>query len=252
MEQEFKLVGIIPEEAEIASSLFKMNGKARDQLLFSYQHGRAAKTVWVQDFEDWNKRDYGRPVVDAHTGMLPPKVARMMINVALSGKREEKSVILDPFCGVGTILAEALILGANVIGSDINQRQIEKTQKNLEWFKNNYKLLIINYKLFCSDARKISTKIQNVDAIVTEPYLGPDRILENLYLTCFEDWKKVLKPGRKVVIVLPSFGSDDSLVKKVIDKVTAIGYILEAGPFSYFRPQAMVKRNICVFKYGSH
>ena len=68
--------------------------------------GWLGKTVAVQDFEDWGRRDYGRPEVEAHIGMLPPKVARMMLNIAVSGKQLAVSTVLDPFCGVGTILME--------------------------------------------------------------------------------------------------------------------------------------------------
>lgn len=188
-----------------------------------------AKTIWVQDFEEWNKRDYGRPAVDPHIGMLPPKVARMMVNVAGPG------TLLDPFCGVGTIVAEA----DKAIGSDINPAQIEKTKKNLDWLgKKN--------QLFVSDARQISKKLApgSIDAIVTEPYLGPDdkQVLEKLYLDCFADWQKILKPGGKVVIALPF----------VIDKAKIMGYSLLSGPFPYYRPQALVRRYIQIFQYGTH
>ena len=35
----------------------------------------------MQDFEQWGARDYGRPSRDAVRGMLPPKLARMMVNL---------------------------------------------------------------------------------------------------------------------------------------------------------------------------
>ncbi|MBI3558809.1 methyltransferase domain-containing protein [Candidatus Gottesmanbacteria bacterium] len=193
-----------------------------------------ARTVWVQDFEDWGKRDYGRPEVEAKIGMLPPKVARMMVNIG-SSDQVLGSSILDPFCGVGTIISEALGLGIKAIGSDIDPKQIARTRKNLEFFGQKA-------SLFVSDARKISEKIKNIDAIVTESFLGPadPKILEKLYLDCFENWKKVLKPNGKVVIALPF----------IIDKAKIMGYSLVAGPFIYARPQAKIKRNICVFTFN--
>lgn len=194
-----------------------------------------AKTIWVQDFEDWGKRDYARPEVEAHIGMLPPKVARQMVNIA-----QAKS-ILDPFCGVGTILSEALILGIKVIGSDINQNQIKKTQNNLDWLSRTYHLEPSNFRLFVCDARKIFEKVTNIDAIVTETDLGPKAGLDQLYLDCFIAWKGKVKT---VVIALPNL--------KVIDKIKAMGYILTAGPFIYARPQAKIKRHICVFQYGTY
>jgi len=90
------------------------------------------ETIAVQDFEEWNKRDYGRPAADPKAGMLPPKVARMAVNLA-----GEPKVLLDPFCGMGTILGEALLMGWSVFGSDISAEVIEKTRKNLEWLEGS-------------------------------------------------------------------------------------------------------------------
>lgn len=176
-----------------------------------------AKTIWVQDFEDWGLRDYGRPATSSHIGMLPPKVARMMVNIAGPGK------ILDPFCGVGTILAEA----QDAIGSDINSAQIEKTRKNLAWLGKKFPLQV-------ADARKVI--VPPVDAIVTEPFLGPANqpVLEQLYYDCFKHWQTILKPDGKVVIATPF----------PLDTAKLMGYSILGGPFMYFRPQAIVKRYI--------
>lgn len=207
-----------------------------------------AKTIWTQDFEDWGVRDFGRPAVDPHIGMLPPKVARMMVNIASAKLQNDPSnfTILDPFCGVGTILIEALTINVSVIGSDINPAQINKTKKNLQWLGKNCPLQV-------ADARKIS--IPPVDAIVTEPFLGPGnlQVLEELYIACFSHWKTILKPGGRVVIALPSFNLPaESLLQNVLDKVKIMGYSLHASPFSYFRPQAKVRRNICILNYGTY
>lgn len=189
-----------------------------------------AKTIWVQDFEEWNRRDYGRPEVEAHIGMLPPKVARMMVNIAGNGR------ILDPFCGVGTILSEAYSTGHAIVGSDINADQIEKTKKNLDWLE-------AKYEVFLHDARSISHRLlpNSIDAVVTEPDLGrtgTEAKLLPLYLDSLADWKKVLKVDGKVVIALPF----------PVDKAKIMGYSLVAGPLLYFRPQAVVRRYIYVLK----
>ncbi|MBI4099700.1 methyltransferase domain-containing protein [Candidatus Microgenomates bacterium] len=195
--------------------------------------GIKAKTIWVQDFEAWNRRDYGRPAVDPHIGMLPPKVARMMVNVSRGQN------ILDPFCGVGTILAEALTLGLSTIGADINPDQITKTKKNLDWLGKTC-------PLYLCDARQIATKLApaSIDAIVTEPFLGPadQPALEKLYLESLANWQKILTPGGRVVIALPFH----------IDKAKVMGYSFAAGPYEYFRPQAKIKRFIHILTYGTH
>lgn len=211
-------------ETELSSVVVKK------QMLVEYLLFRdfIAKTIWVQDFEDWGKRDYGKPQVEAHAGMLPPKVARMMVNLAGCDK------ILDPFCGTGTILMEALTIGLSAIGSDIDSRQVERARKNLEWLGKPAQLLV-------SDATKISQKISGVEAIVTEADLGPRSGLDQLYIECFKNWKGIAKT---IVIALPSLN--------IIDKVKSMGYTLESGPFIYARPQAIIKRHILVFKDGTY
>lgn len=224
----FKARFILPKDGIELSSV----AVAKQNVTEIYKIGDLqAKTIWVQDFEGWNLRDYGRPAVDPHIGMLPPKVARMMVNVS-QGKK-----ILDPFCGVGTILAEALTLGLDAIGSDTSQAQLDKTKKNLDWLGKTC-------PLYLWDARQISSKVTGVDAIVTEPFLGPanQQVLEKLYLGCLTDWQKVLKTGGKVVIALPFH----------IDKAKVMGYSFAAGPYPYYRPQAKIKRYIHILTYGTH
>ena len=48
--------------------------------------------------------------------MLPPKLAQII--VSLSGTQPGQTV-LDPFCGTGVVLQEALIMGAIVYGFDL-------------------------------------------------------------------------------------------------------------------------------------
>ena len=57
-----------------------------------------AKTVSVQDFEDYGRRYYQRPTRDEKQGMIPPKVAQIMLNLA---EAKLGGTILDPFCGIG-------------------------------------------------------------------------------------------------------------------------------------------------------
>lgn len=233
---------VLPKDGDELSSVVVKKQKLVEFLVFN---DVVARTIWVQDFESWGNRDFGRPSSETKIGMLPPKVARQMINIAMSGERIAESgiSILDPFCGVGTVLAEALTLGLNVIGNDINASQVSRTKKNLEWLGQG------KFKLFVGDARKIIDKVgtKKIDAIVTEPDLGPNSRLYELYSQCLVAWRDVLKDDGCIVMVLPSVGDNDELMKKVIDKAALIGYSLVQGPFSYFRPQAKVKRNIVKF-----
>ena len=232
------------------------------------------KTIAVQPFEDWGERDFGRPYADPVAGMLPPKVARMVVNIA-DGSRDisrplAQKTLLDPFCGMGTILGEALMMGWNAMGSDISAEVVEKARGNLHWLtKKTEGVPGVTFRLDVADAVHVSTIAtpQSVDAIVTEPYMGDARKLqsgkkadvqyvkniikglEKLYIGCLRDWHKVLKKGGVVVMALPIYNINGKtyFVKKVIDMCEMLGYTTLAGPIEYSRPQAVVKRNFFVW-----
>jgi len=184
-------------------------------------------TKAIQPFEEFGERDYNRPSTDSWSGMLPPKLARIMINLGLADvqtrhgaspiTQPDDVVLLDPFCGSGTVLTEALDLGfKNLIGSDISEKAIEDTKKNIEWMQKNFKFQISNFKLFTSDACKLPAEIKpnSIDLIVSEPYLGKplrgnERIdtlqkqandLAELYALAFKQFHKVLKKSGIVIL----------------------------------------------------
>ena len=173
------------------------------------------QTLAVQPFKELSFRDYGRPARDDQSGMLPPKLAQIMINLS---NADLNDVIMDPFCGSGTILTESMLIGyENLIGSDNSKKAIEDTQKNIEWIIKNYELGIKNYELFNRSAVELSKfiKLNSINAIITEPYLGPQRgkininsvinDLEYLYGRSLTEFKKILKPTGRVVMVWPIF-----------------------------------------------
>lgn len=173
------------------------------------------KTIAVQPFKELSFRDYGRPSRDDRSGMLPPKLAQIMIN--LSGAKLDNT-ILDPFCGSGTIITETMLMGYNrIIGSDISGRAISDTKKNIDWIKNNYQLPTTNYQLINADATNLSKHIapNSIDTIITEPYLGPQQSgfdinktvkeLEHLYEKSLMEFKKILKPSGRIVMIWPVF-----------------------------------------------
>lgn len=173
------------------------------------------KTLAVQPFKELSFRDYGRPARDDRSGMLPPKLAQIMIN--LSGANLDNT-ILDPFCGSGTILTEAMLLNyKKIIGSDISGKAIKDTETNLRWITEKYNTQNTEYKILNSDATQITKNLapNSVDAIITEPYLGPQRgqleiekvkkELESLYSRSLQEFKKILKPNGKIVMIWPAF-----------------------------------------------
>ncbi len=199
------------------------------------------KTLVVQDFEDYGRRDYQRPVRDEKQGMIPPKVAQIMINFAHPAKN---SIVLDPFCGIGTILQEAVLLGYKAYGSDIAKFAITGSEKNLEWFRNRYKIAPGKYRLEVADVAEIDKvfKGEKITAVVTEGYLGPMysempkeaeisknfEQLQELWSSAFKAFKKILISGSKVVICLPAYkGAKQYIMFPSVDFITDLGYSIE-------------------------
>jgi tRNA G10 N-methylase Trm11 len=126
---------------------------------------------------------------------------------------------LDPFCGVGTILQEALLSGVHVVGVDMNPWCVKAARENLEWLTREYELKDADFTVLQGDARKLSPRLRHVDCIATEPDLGPAlrdaptnvyaakiiAKLEPLFFGFLEDAFAVLNSGGRLVLVTPFF-----------------------------------------------
>ncbi|MDD3711400.1 MAG: methyltransferase domain-containing protein [Patescibacteria group bacterium] len=191
------------------------------------------KTLAVQPFKALSRRDFGRPQRDDHSGMIPPKLAQIMINlVRRDDKDYNKKTLLDPFCGSGTILTEAYLMNfKKIIGSDLSAKAISDSAKNIDWIidwadkgKDKQKEKNI-FEVFQSDILNLDDKIEknSIDYIVCEPYLGPQRGYKNfnevvvelneLYSKALEVFYKILKPGGRVVMIWPQFRAEGKIWK---------------------------------------
>lgn len=133
---------------------------------------------------------------------LHPKFARTLVNLA----KVKKGIVLDPFCGTGTILIEGGLLKLKVIGTDIQEKMIKGTEKNLNFYN------IKNYKLYCCDVSEIGKYISKMDAIITDPPYGRSATtkkenIEQLYERAFAVFKDVLKKDKFLTIILPNENS---------------------------------------------
>lgn len=224
-----------------------------------------AKTTAVQDFEDWSARDFDRPRRNAKQGMLPPKLARMMVNFV--GKAPHVSVY-DPFCGSGTILMEAAMLGVpTLVGSDISGGAVFDTKQNLEWLTKRG-VNVGEPNLFTAKATDVLKHLApgSVDSIVTETYLGMPRkgnesrddilraieYIGHLYEESFAALRDVLKDGGTVVVASPvHFLGDEHVVpdvKSIFEKLGFAEVSLGDEPLVYRREGQLVGRQFFRFR----
>lgn len=269
---------ILPQENGILSKAALKKPKVVEFVLLCDTKSKkwvVGKTETIQDIDAWRARDVGRPHIDSKSGMLPLKVARMMVNLGLT-KKTQTTVIADPFCGMGSIISEALMLGLNIIGSDYDAQVVTYAEENMAWLKRQSSVPIDRrVRIFKSDATHLGEHIAPLalDAIVTEPYLGAPyeysdgvlihkskpvskmtivnslRGLEKLYRGVLKEWYTLLKSDARVVIAFPEihWQARAYTVKKLIDNCENLGYTLTEGPYLYARSQAIVRRLITVF-----
>ncbi len=98
-----------------------------------------------------------------HPSMMNAKLSRIMCNLAGIMPND---TVLDPFCGGGGILSEAMILGANCIGIDLNWTLLRGAYTNLSSLPNK------RFSLLQSDTRLAPLDQGILDAIVTDPPYG--------------------------------------------------------------------------------
>ena len=139
-----------------------------------------AQTTALQDIEAYAARDQMRPKRDAQVGMLPPKLAQILINLAGNNVIPDKmsempegsrlSRLLDPFCGTGVVLQEALLMGFDTYGTDLEARMIEYSETNLDWLTKR-RTTAGAYTTEVGDATSYHWQ-GTFDLIATESYLG--------------------------------------------------------------------------------
>jgi tRNA G10 N-methylase Trm11 len=240
-----------------------------------------AQTLFVQDIEAYGARDQARPFRDAKVGMLPPKLAQILINLAVGTPHPEKSgrwdkddglsmyLIADPFCGTGVVLQEALLMGYSVYGTDKDPRMAEYTRKNLQWLIAKYPIVVGRTVIETADATVY--KWPGFSAIVSETYLGRPlnklpaetalkqiisdtntvikKFLENLH-------PQLIPEKHKVCLAVPAWRRPDgSLIKlPLIDHLTDMGYNyldlknVRRDELVYFREDQVVARQLLIIR----
>ena len=270
-----------------------------------------AESRGVQNITAYTRRDRHRPKRDAFVGMLPPKLAQIMLNLALgaelltrqrshnnSATRSDSSLsdksivlrtalpdafdleetagsraavtILDPFCGTGTVLQEALLRGCDVVGSDLSQKMVDYTTENLAWLQST----------FTAPSRPVGRVIdihqadatthhwpnsENLTAVVCETYLGQpfsappasQKLAEvagncNHIITGFlANIRPQLAPNTPLCIAVPAWydASGHATHLPLIKNLQQLGYYqLNRTPLIYRRPDQIVARELLVLK----
>lgn len=187
--------------------------EALDVVAFPYGRGYGlGPTAWVSDVASIRRRALARPAPRSEIS-LSPRLARLLVN--LSGLSADQ-LLVDPFCGSGTILAEGLSKSLACVGIDSSPGRLRDAKKNLQWAKHNGARGV--FRLVNGDARDIQGVLRTrADGIVTEPLLLPRldyrpstevasgmvQQAGGVYTDALGSMARTLKPGGRIVIVVP-------------------------------------------------
>ncbi len=266
-----------------------------------------AESRGVQNITTYTRRDRHRPKRDAFVGMLPPKLAQIMLNLALGAgslarhRTHDNSVtrsafslsdksmvlrtalpdafdleetagsrpavtILDPFCGTGTVLQEALLAGYDVVGTDLNQKMVDYTTENLSWLQSTFTTPGRVIDIHQADATTHHwPNRESLTAVVCETYLGqpfsappaPQKLMEivgncNHIITGFlANIRPQLAPNTPLCIAVPAWhdASGWATHLPLIKNLQKLGYYqLNRTPLIYRRPDQIVARELLILQ----
>ena len=69
---------------------------------------------------------------NGYSTALSTRVARAVVNIAVPNPNGIKAI--DPCCGIGTVVVEALSMGIDIVGSDRNKLILPGVRENMEYF----------------------------------------------------------------------------------------------------------------------
>lgn len=152
--------------------------------IFDSENLYFATSIFVQDIEWYGKRDFDKER-SMQTGMLPPKLAQIMLNLAWW------KAIYDPFIWLGTVLIEAILAWSKkVFWSDLSAEMVKISSKNLEDLSGDF-----SYKIIEQNSKYISEIdfLNEVESIVTEWYLWEIMTQKNISTDRIDAQKKKLR-----------------------------------------------------------
>jgi tRNA G10 N-methylase Trm11 len=309
-------IRVVPNESPALSSAQTYHNRLADELGVEFVIVNAEDKVHigrvtaVQDIDSYRVRDRDRPKRDAFVGMLPPKLAQTIINLAVGGREiaasfsedsafpaergdtksqmepsasEEKdggdltnrvnTVILDPFCGTGVILQEALIMGYDAYGTDLSKKMIDYSSANLEWLeKSKFATVTDHVRLEEADATDHIWR-QPISAVATETYLGQplggqspskEKFAEIVHETnavvrgFLQNLSSQLSDGTRLCVAVPVWflGAEPTHLP-VIDELASMGLIRHTfshavAPLMYHREDQITGRELLVLTKEHH
>jgi DNA modification methylase len=133
-----------------------------------------AVSVWTtaQTSPAAQRKNKYTPESTAHPAKMLPEIVRH----AVTHYTRPGELVLDPMCGIGTTLVEAIRLGRRAVGVEYEPHWIETAQANLDLARSNG--IEHDARVFHGDARQLMTLLPaeyvgQAALVVTSPPYGP-------------------------------------------------------------------------------
>ena len=168
-----------------------------DQILQERVRNNKGKSTYRRDVDGnvvWGKEKQGVPLSDVweipflnpkakeRTGYPTQKPVELLERI-IKISTNEGDTVLDPFCGSGTTLVAAKLLGRKFIGIDMNSAAIELSKKRLENpIKSESHLLKLGVKAYQTKTEDELAILQSLDCDIVQRNKGIDAILRQHYL----------------------------------------------------------------------
>jgi len=234
-----------------------------------------AESIGSQNITAYTRRDQERPKRDAFVGMLPPKLAQIIINLS---EAKQFGTLWDPFCGTGVVLQEALLMGIDAYGSDLSEKMINYSRHNLEWLASRYDAshggpLSTWFDLRVGDAMDIQFINKHdapLQAVACESYLGqpfsappsPEKLAsvqkncDHIISSFLKNIASQLQPGTSLCIAVPAWKDANGRFSHLplIERLNTLGYTrhefknVKNSDLLYYREDQVVARELLVLK----
>ena len=199
-----------------------------------------------------------------------PEQSPVSEGISRKGKQRQESTLrlLDPFCGTGVILQEAALLGYPVYGTDLSEKMIDFSQKNLEWLASSHHINV-DAKLHQADAMEAKWS-PVISAVACETYLGqpfsappsPAKLAEvqkncdHIIGSFLKNIASQLQPGTPLCVGIPAWRAVDGSFShlSLIKTLERFGFVqyefknIKNSDLLYYREGQVDARELLVLK----
>jgi tRNA (guanine6-N2)-methyltransferase len=167
-----------------------------------------------------------RPYKQHHLpGSLKPPVAAAMIQLA---GLQPGQIMLDPFCGAGTIVIEAVLQGIVAVGGDVLADAVKIAQADLP-------IEASHAAFFQWDAQRLPFADSSADSVISNLPWGKQVSLTDdlptLYRASFAEMQRIVKPGGSIVLLT----NQPELLEHVPDSQIEISLFGETPTIARFK-----------------